>query len=37
VLKVGATVHEHQPSKDGAFRAYLDPAGDPFCLISPGS
>ena len=33
VLALGATVHEHQPSKDGGFRVYLDPAGHPFCLI----
>jgi len=33
VLTAGATVHEHQPSKDGGFRVFLDPAGHPFCLI----
>lgn len=33
VLALGARVHEHQPSKDGGFRVYLDPAGHPFCLI----
>ncbi len=33
VLTAGATVHEHQPSEDGGFRVYLDPAGHPFCLI----
>jgi predicted enzyme related to lactoylglutathione lyase len=33
VLAGGATVHEHQPSTDGGFRVYLDPAGHPFCLI----
>lgn len=33
VLAAGAHVHEHQPSKDGAFRVYLDPVGHPFCLI----
>lgn len=33
VLAAGATVHEHQPSTDGGFRVYLDPAGHPFCLI----
>ncbi|KNX36805.1 VOC family protein [Luteipulveratus halotolerans] len=33
VLAAGARVHEHQPSKDGGFRVYLDPAGHPFCLI----
>lgn len=25
--------HQHQPSTDGNFRVYLDPAGHPFCLI----
>ncbi|MDE9366191.1 VOC family protein [Luteipulveratus sp. YIM 133132] len=34
VLAAGARVHEHQPSKDGGFRVYVDPAGHPFCLIS---
>lgn len=33
VLAAGATVHEHQPSENGGFRVYLDPAGHPFCLI----
>lgn len=33
VLAAGATVHEHQPSKNGRFKVYLDPAGHPFCLI----
>lgn len=33
ILALGAKVHEHQPSKDGGFRVYLDPAGHPFCLI----
>ncbi len=33
VLALGARVHDHQPSKDGGFRVYLDPAGRPFCLI----
>lgn len=32
VLAAGATVHPHQPSTDGGFRVYLDPAGHPFCL-----
>ncbi|HEY7720261.1 MAG TPA: VOC family protein [Pedococcus sp.] len=32
VLEAGATVHEHQPSENGGFRVYLDPAGHPFCL-----
>ena len=33
VLALGARRHEHQPSRDGGFRVYLDPAGHPFCLI----
>lgn len=33
VLALGARRHDHQPSKDGSFRVYLDPAGHPFCLI----
>lgn len=33
VLAAGATVHEHQPSENGGFRVYLDPAGHPFCLV----
>ncbi|MGH9091221.1 MAG: VOC family protein [Acidimicrobiales bacterium] len=33
VVAAGARVHHHQPSKDGAFRVYLDPMGHPFCLI----
>lgn len=33
VVASGARVHEHQPSTDGGFRVYLDPAGHPFCLI----
>lgn len=28
----GATKHSHQPSADGAFVVFLDPAGHPFCL-----
>jgi predicted enzyme related to lactoylglutathione lyase len=34
VLAAGGRVHDHQPSKDGHFRVYLDPAGHPFCLIA---
>lgn len=34
VLEAGARKHDHQPSQDGGFRVYLDPAGHPFCLIS---
>ena len=33
VLALGARRHEHQPSQDGGFRVYLDPAGHPFCFI----
>ncbi|MGI8882059.1 MAG: VOC family protein [Jatrophihabitans sp.] len=33
VLALGARRHEHQPSTNGGFRVYLDPAGHPFCLI----
>lgn len=33
VLALGARPHEHQPSTNGNFRVYLDPAGHPFCLI----
>jgi predicted enzyme related to lactoylglutathione lyase len=33
VLALGARRHEHQPSKDGGFRVFVDPAGHPFCLI----
>ncbi|PZR52238.1 VOC family protein [Xylanimonas oleitrophica] len=33
VLAAGARVHEHQPSENGSFRVYTDPAGHPFCLI----
>ena len=33
VLALGARVHEHQPSRNGSFRVYVDPAGHPFCLI----
>jgi hypothetical protein len=33
VVAAGARVHDHQPSTDGGFRVYLDPAGHPFCLI----
>lgn len=34
VLALGARVHDHQPSKNGGFRVYRDPAGHPFCLIT---
>ena len=33
VLAIGARRHDHQPSAEGTFRVYLDPAGHPFCLI----
>lgn len=28
----GAVRHSHQPSEDGNFVVFLDPAGHPFCL-----
>lgn len=34
VVAAGARVHQHQPSKNGNFRVYLDPVGHPFCLIA---
>lgn len=33
VLEAGGTLHEHQPSENGGFRVYTDPAGHPLCLI----
>ena len=33
VLAAGARKHDHQPSTNGGFRVFLDPAGHPFCLI----
>ncbi len=33
VLELGATRHPYQPTTDGHFRVFLDPAGHPFCLI----
>ena len=33
VLASGARKHDHQPSTNGGFRVFLDPAGHPFCLI----
>ena len=32
-LALGARLHDHQPSQDGGFRVYVDPAGHPFCLV----
>ena len=32
VLKCGAVKSEHQPSPDGSWRVFLDPAGHAFCL-----
>lgn len=32
VLELGAVKHAHQPSEDGGFTVFLDPAGHPFCL-----
>lgn len=34
VIAAGARVHQHQPSKQGTFRVYLDPVGHPFCLVA---
>jgi len=34
VLAAGASRHQHQPSTNGGFVVYLDPAGHPFCLVS---
>ena len=34
VLAAGASRHPHQPSTEGGFVVYLDPAGHPFCLVS---
>jgi len=31
VLEAGATKHEHQPGE--SFRVFLDPEGNPFCLV----
>lgn len=31
-LALGAVKHEYQPSENGDFRVFLDPAGHPFCL-----
>ncbi|KAB1654331.1 VOC family protein [Pseudoclavibacter chungangensis] len=31
-LAAGARKHEYQPSPDGHFVVFLDPAGHPFCL-----
>lgn len=33
VIALGARRHEHQPSEEGSFRVYVDPAGHPFCLV----
>ncbi len=33
VVAAGARVHAEQPSENGGFRVYLDPAGHPFCLV----
>lgn len=35
-LALGATVAAEQPSEDGGFKVYLDPAGHPFCLCRQG-
>lgn len=36
VLALGATLADEQPSKDGGFRVFVDPAGHPFCLCRAG-
>ncbi|ETK32245.1 VOC family protein [Microbispora sp. ATCC PTA-5024] len=36
ILELGAVKHDHQPSREGGFRVYLDPAGHPFCLCAAG-
>ncbi len=33
VLEAGARRHDVQPSENGGFVVYLDPAGHPFCLV----
>ena len=37
VLALGAAKCAHQPSPEGDFRVYLDPAGHPFCLVLAGA
>lgn len=37
VLAAGATIAAEQPSEDGGFKVYLDPAGHPFCLCGKAS
>lgn len=32
-MELARLVHEHQPSTEGSFRVYLDPAGHPVCLV----
>jgi predicted enzyme related to lactoylglutathione lyase len=36
VLALGGRVAAEQPSQDGGFKVYLDPAGHPFCLCRQG-
>jgi predicted enzyme related to lactoylglutathione lyase len=36
VLELGAVRHDHQPSEEGTFTVFLDPAGHPFCLCLSG-
>jgi hypothetical protein len=36
VLALGARVADEQPSPNGSFTVYLDPAGHPFCLCRQG-
>ena len=33
LLAAGAVRHDHQPSENGGFRVYTDPAGHPLCLL----
>jgi catechol 2,3-dioxygenase-like lactoylglutathione lyase family enzyme len=33
VIAAGARRHDVQPSENGGFVVYLDPAGHPFCLV----
>ena len=36
VLALGGRVADEQPSDNGGFKVYLDPAGHPFCLCRQG-
>jgi catechol 2,3-dioxygenase-like lactoylglutathione lyase family enzyme len=37
VVALGGTRCDHQPTSDGHFRVFLDPAGHPFCLVRAGA